>query len=309
MLPNMSYAGSELPDTDIVAEVKACYMSIEMDDSHLENTTTAAESQNKPEQRDNTADTQHAAEDAAYATHHLVAQAQWQGFEEVELQRIDERYYTQVLYESLFIALIGVIIASLATILPGVLSVTYVILVITAVLLLMFAIGYLSHRQAQKLGYGVCEHEFLMEKGLWWHKRISLPYSRLQHVSLSQGPLQRHFNLFTLKCFSAGSGSAEIELPGIEQHTAEHLRQHLLAQAAKAHLTDPQQADTELSDDQTEVIDRTDELAAAQLTIKEVNLQQADIEKSDTQTAVSDCTDELATKSSAVKEPEARHEQ
>ena len=128
-------------------------------------------------------------------------------------------------------------------------------------------------------------------------------------MSLSQGPLQRHFNLFTLKCFSAGSGSAEIELPGIEQHTAEHLRQHLLAQAAKAHLTDPQQADTELSDDQTEVIDRTDELAAAQLTIKEVNLQQADIEKSDTQTAVSDCTDEFATKSSAVKEPEARHEQ
>ncbi|MCL1092760.1 PH domain-containing protein [Shewanella kaireitica] len=281
-------------------------MSNEMDDSHLEN-TTAAESQNRAEQPDNTASTQQAVEHAANTTHQLVAQAQWQGFEEVELQKVDERYYTQVLYESLFIALIGFIIASLATILPGALSVTYVILVITAVLLLMFTIGYLRHRQAQKLGYGVCEHEFLMEKGLWWHKRTSLPYSRLQHVSLSQGPLERHFNLFTLKCFSAGSGSAEIELPGIEQQTAEHLRQHLLAQAAKAHLTDPQQA--ELSDDQTEALNSADGLMTELSATNEVDLQQTDIEHNVTQTEVPDSTDELATKPSAIKEPEARHEQ
>ena len=280
-----------------------------MDDSHLENTTSEAESHSKVEPLEKTADTQQAAAHRAYATHHLIPQAQWQGFEDVKLQKIDERYYTQVLYESLFIAFIGVIVASLATILPGVLSVTYVILVITAVLLLMFAIGYLRHRQAQKLGYGVCEHEFLMEKGLWWHKRTSLPYSRLQHVSLSQGPLQRHFNLFTLKCFSAGSGSAEIELPGIEQHTAENLRQHLLAQAAKAHLTDPLQADTELSDDQTAVLNSADELITKQSATKEDHLQQADIENSDKLTEVSGCTDELATKQSVAKETGARDEQ
>ncbi|MEZ9820242.1 PH domain-containing protein [Shewanella sp. 10N.286.45.A1] len=280
-----------------------------MDDSHLENTSSPVESHSQAEQADVHKDGEH----ASYASHHLVTQAQWQGFEDVKLQKIDERYYTQVLYESLFIALIGVTVASLATILPGVLSVTYVILVITAVLLLMFAIGYLSHRQAQKLGYGVCEHEFLMEKGLWWHKRTSLPYSRLQHVSLSQGPLQRHFNLFTLKCFSAGSGSAEIELPGIEQHTAEHLRQHLLAQAAKAHLTDPQQADTELNDDQTEVLNSADELITEQSATKEDHLQQANIEQNEKLTEVSDSNDELATKLPAVTETEAeaeaRHEQ
>lgn len=173
----------------------------------------------------------------------------------------------------------------------------------------MLAVGYLRHLQAKKLGYGVCEHEFLMEKGLWWHKRTSLPYSRLQHVSLSQGPLERHFNLFTLKCFSAGSGSAEIELPGIEQQTAEHLRQHLLAQAAKAHLTNPQQADTEQIDGQTEAINSIDELAAAQSAAKGVELQQADTEQNGNQIEASDCTDERATNQSAVKEAEARHEQ
>ncbi|WP_228371113.1 PH domain-containing protein [Shewanella piezotolerans] len=301
----MSPTGEGLLDTDIVDKDNTCYMSNEMDDSQLENVTTSTNSPSKAEQQNSAVDGlatetgNTESTENTHSAHSLVPQAQWQGFEEVELQRIDERYYTQVLYESLFIALIGFIVASLATILPGALSVTYVILIITAVLLLMFAIGYLSHRQAQKLGYGVCEHEFLMEKGLWWHKRTSLPYSRLQHVSLSQGPLERHFNLFTLKCFSAGSGSAEIELPGIEQQTAEHLRQHLLAQAAKAHLTDPQQTDTELSDDQPDVLNSLDGLIS----------EQADIEQNDTQTEVSDDTDELATKPSAIKESEARHEQ
>jgi hypothetical protein len=54
---------------------------------------------------------------------------------------------------------------------------------------------------------------------------------------LTQGPIERKFGLHTLKCFSAGSGSAEIELPGLESRTAEKLRQHLLAKAGIASQT------------------------------------------------------------------------
>ncbi|WP_257985242.1 PH domain-containing protein [Shewanella sp. GutCb] len=180
-----------------------------------------------------------------YQQHNTVSQAQWQGFDQIPLQPIDKRHYTQVLYESLFVAVIIFSGATIGIILPAALSVVMAVVVLTTLLLLLSSITYLRYLQAKKLSYAVCEHEFIMEQGLWWQQRTSLPYSRLQHVSLSQGPLERHFNLFTLKCFSAGSGSAEIELPGIEQHTAEHLRQHLLAQAAKVHLADPQTSDVE----------------------------------------------------------------
>ncbi|MFT5789262.1 MAG: membrane protein YdbS with pleckstrin-like domain [Shewanella sp.] len=238
-------------------------MSNEMEDSHLEKTNTPANAaMTKAEQVPAAAEIslndpltveQTSAEDASaktgtsasYSAHTPVTQTQWQGFDEVPLQKIDARHYTQVLYESLFFSFVAFTAASLITIVPGELSLVTVLVILTALLLLLCSIGYVRHLQAKKLGYAACEHEFLMEKGLWWHKRTSLPYSRLQHVSLSQGPLERHFNLFTLKCFSAGSGSAEIELPGIEQHTAEHLRQHLLAQAAKAHLADPLTSEAE----------------------------------------------------------------
>lgn len=190
-----------------------------------------------PQHRENT--------EPPVTSHVLLSPHQWQSFDEITLQKISPRYYKQVLFKSVLIGLIAMIAVLITTILPGDLGAIQIILIVMALLLFMIALGYLWQQQALALAYGVCEHEFLMEKGLWWHKRISLPYSRIQHVSLAQGPFDRPFNLFTLKCFSAGSGSAEVELPGIEPHTAEHLRQHILAQTAKVKNS---QLSTELSD-------------------------------------------------------------
>ncbi|GIU05449.1 MULTISPECIES: PH domain-containing protein [unclassified Shewanella] len=168
------------------------------------------------------------------ACHDLVAQNEWQGFDQVPLQPVDKRHYTQVLCESLILGCIAFIAVSLAVVLPRELQLPLLLTILTGLLLLLAILGYLRDRHAKSLAYATCEHELIMQKGFWWVKRTSLPYSRLQHVSLSHGPLERYFNLSTIKCFSAGSGSAEIELPGLEQRTAEHLRQHLLTQAAKA---------------------------------------------------------------------------
>ncbi|MGS0682342.1 PH domain-containing protein [Shewanella sp. 125m-7] len=167
------------------------------------------------------------------ASHIPVDANQWQTFDEVALQPVDDNHYTQVLTESLIFGGLLFIAASLGVILPGELSLQMVLIILTAVVLLISAVGYLRYRHAKSLAYASCEHELIMQQGFWWVKRTSLPYSRLQHVSVSHGPLERHFKLATIKCFSAGSGSAEIELPGIEQQAAEHLRQHLLAQAAQ----------------------------------------------------------------------------
>ncbi|WOT05888.1 PH domain-containing protein [Shewanella youngdeokensis] len=180
-----------------------------------------------------------------FAKHIIVKPPQWQSFNNVPLQPIDSRYYTQVHVESLFFSIMSFIAATVITLFAAQLNLSNVLLLLAALLMLQCSIGYIRYQQAKQLGYATGEHEFLMQQGLWWHKRTSLPYSRLQHVSLSQGPLERHFNLVTLKCFSAGSGSAEIELPGIKQRTAEHLRQHLLGQAGKAHVAAPKASDNE----------------------------------------------------------------
>jgi len=166
--------------------------------------------------------------------HHPQPQAQWQSFDQIPLSPVEPRHYTQVLIETATISIILISILSVFLIFVATIPLPIAAILILTLLLIGAAITGWRYVNAKAIGYAVCRHELVIQTGIIWVKRISLPYTRLQHISLSQGPLERKFYLRTLKCFSAGSGAAEIELPGLESKTAEKLRQHLLSMAAKA---------------------------------------------------------------------------
>ncbi|WP_246028557.1 PH domain-containing protein [Shewanella atlantica] len=166
--------------------------------------------------------------------HRPQPQEQWQSFDQIPLSPVEPRHYTQVLIETATISIIFITILSVFLIFVATIPLPIAAIVIPALLMIGSGITWVRYLNAKAIGYAVCSHELVMQTGIFWVKRISLPYTRLQHISLSQGPLERKFYLRTLKCFSAGSGSAEIELPGLESKTAEKLRQHLLSMAAIA---------------------------------------------------------------------------
>ena len=162
------------------------------------------------------------------------AESDWLGFDQIPLTPVDPRHYTQVLCEAIIATLVLFSVLSVFIIFVAELPIRVALPVLLASSLAFSVITWLRYAHAKSIAFAVCDHELLMQKGIVWFKRISLPYTRLQHISLSQGPLERKFGLHTLKCFSAGSGSAEIELPGLESKAAEKLRQHLLAKAGMA---------------------------------------------------------------------------
>src|SRR5262245_31278393 len=55
-----------------------------------------------------------------------------------------------------------------------------------------------------------------------------LPLSRLQHVDIERGPLERMFGLAALVLHTAGTHSAHIRIPGLETAEATRLRDHLI---------------------------------------------------------------------------------
>lgn len=167
-------------------------------------------------------------------SHQSLPQSDWQGLDQILLTPIERRYYTQILIETVTVALFFITMMSSFLLIGAEIPLLIMAVIIPGLFFIATLIIWLRVSHARSIAYSVCEHELLMQKGIIWFKRISLPYTRLQHISLSQGPLERKFGLNTLKCFSAGSGSAEIELPGLESKTAEKLRQHLLSMAAKA---------------------------------------------------------------------------
>lgn len=84
----------------------------------------------------------------------------------------------------------------------------------------------------KRLRFGVDETGIAIESGVIWRSRIALPRVRIQHTDVSQGPLERHYGIGTLKLYTAGSRHTRIELPGLQHEEAIALRDALLSEGS-----------------------------------------------------------------------------
>jgi len=78
-------------------------------------------------------------------------------------------------------------------------------------------------------GYRVDDRVMEIRQGIWFRSITLLPLSRLQHVDLNRGPIERSFGLATLVLFTAGTQHASIPLPGLDAERAAALRDRLVA--------------------------------------------------------------------------------
>lgn len=84
----------------------------------------------------------------------------------------------------------------------------------------------LHHRhQAYRVGAGRIE----IRSGVFWRRIVSVPRSRIQHIDVAQGPIQRHLGLAKLILHTAGTDNAQVELDGLAHETALRIRDHLVS--------------------------------------------------------------------------------
>jgi len=67
-----------------------------------------------------------------------------------------------------------------------------------------------------------------IRRGVYWRVVINVPRSRVQHIDVSQGPIERRYGLGTLVLYTAGTDHAKVELGGLEHGRALRIREHLL---------------------------------------------------------------------------------
>ena len=64
--------------------------------------------------------------------------------------------------------------------------------------------------------------------GVVWRKLIRVPRSRVQHIDVAQGPLERRHDLASLSIYTAGTQFAHVLLPGLRHSRAIEIRDRLL---------------------------------------------------------------------------------
>ena len=83
-------------------------------------------------------------------------------------------------------------------------------------------------RAYQHTSYRVDDQGVEIRKGVYWRVVINVPRSRVQHIDVSQGPIERRYGLGTRVIYTAGTDHAKVQLEGLEHGRALRIREHLL---------------------------------------------------------------------------------
>jgi membrane protein YdbS with pleckstrin-like domain len=103
---------------------------------------------------------------------------------------------------------------------------------VVAVMLLAWQSLAWPPRAYEHTSYRVDDQGIEIRAGVFWRVVINVPRSRVQHIDVSQGPVERRFGLGTLVIYTAGTEHAKVDLEGLEHGRALRIREHLLPSGA-----------------------------------------------------------------------------
>ncbi|WP_340588142.1 PH domain-containing protein [Erythrobacter alti] len=144
------------------------------------------------------------------------------------LTQLDPGYTTVMRIEGLLATLPFVIAA-------GVLSFAEVVPAwapgIPVLILAILLIIVLPMKRYRSRGYNMAGDRLRVVKGVLFHSDTVVPFSRVQHLDVEQGPLERAFGISRLILHTAGTHNASVTLPGLAFDNAkamrEEIRQHV----------------------------------------------------------------------------------
>lgn len=74
-------------------------------------------------------------------------------------------------------------------------------------------------------GVAMREHDIAYRKGVIWQQVTILPFSRVQHTEIHRGPIERKLGLASLRLYSAGGVSADLNINGLSHEDCKDIRQ------------------------------------------------------------------------------------
>ena len=73
----------------------------------------------------------------------------------------------------------------------------------------------------------VREKDISYKKGVFYKKITTVPFNRIQHVEIDQGPISRFFNLASLSVFTAGDSSDDLKVNGLLKDEAQQIKEYI----------------------------------------------------------------------------------
>lgn len=146
---------------------------------------------------------------------------------EVEFKYINRKYLKVILINITFVylsLLAAVFFLEYKNIL-GLEEVTFwLFLLITILFIYTIFIKIIGFKRRKFL---VREKDISYKKGVFYKKITTVPFNRIQHVEIDQGPISRFFNLASLSVFTAGDSSDDLKVNGLLKDEAQQIKEYI----------------------------------------------------------------------------------
>ena len=141
-----------------------------------------------------------------------------------EMTRVHPSYKTVLRIQALLTSipfLIGASVAELNTVLPN------GIIAGPVALIALILIIRIPGRRFFARGYSMEADRLRVLRGILFRSDTVVPFGRVQHIDVNQGPLERFFGIATLTVHTAGNHNASVNLPGLGHERATAMREEI----------------------------------------------------------------------------------
>ena len=94
-------------------------------------------------------------------------------------------------------------------------------------LLALYLIIRTPLRRYHARGYRMDADRLRVVRGLFFRSDTVVPFGRVQHIDVQQGPIERAYGLGTLVLHTAGNHNASVSLPGLGHDDAMAMREEI----------------------------------------------------------------------------------
>ena len=75
--------------------------------------------------------------------------------------------------------------------------------------------------------FKIAENNISYQEGVFFQKETVVPFARIQHIEIDEGPLERFYKTATLSIYTAGDSGRDLKISGLELIKAQEIKSYI----------------------------------------------------------------------------------
>ena len=113
-------------------------------------------------------------------------------------------YHIYLLFFVAPLAICGIVVSWLVYVFEPAYVLVPIIAFFVPIIVTVCFVFYWSSRYYKSITYHLTSDEVVVERGVWWRVKSTVPYARVMSVEVVQGPISRRLGIATVDIYTAG---------------------------------------------------------------------------------------------------------